>query len=217
MKDLDRALVIDPRSGRAYRVRSLVYCELGDAARSTADLAKAKNSATPMTTWPTRQPTARHSGPHCPARTSWPLQSSAVEPRGRGDPQRHGPLRASHGVSFLWLNHGHDKGGATYASGEHVLTTAGSISLQWSPAANGAAATLGRGWRAASVVARARPSGRHRIVPVEPSGVHKAHHRGGTLARRRLPANNQLLRPNAIGRIWFSTQLLSAGRSPSSR
>ena len=34
---------------------------------------------------------------------------------------------------------------------------------------------------------------------------------------RRLPANNQLLRPMAIGRIWFSTQLLSAGRSPSSR
>ena len=30
-------------------------------------------------------------------------------------------------------------------------------------------------------------------------------------------ANSQLLRPMAIGRIWFSTQLLSAGRSPSSR
>jgi hypothetical protein len=33
---------------------------------------------------------------------------------------------------------------------------------------------------------------------------------------RRLPANSQLLRPIAIGRTWFSTQLLSIGSSPSS-
>jgi hypothetical protein len=30
------------------------------------------------------------------------------------------------------------------------------------------------------------------------------------------PANSQFDLPTAIGRIWFSTQLLSAGRSPSS-
>ena len=36
------------------------------------------------------------------------------------------------------------------------------------------------------------------------------------LPARRLPANSQLVRPLAIGRIWFSTQLLSIGRSPSS-
>jgi len=34
---------------------------------------------------------------------------------------------------------------------------------------------------------------------------------------RRLPANSQLLRPSAIGRIRFSIQLLSAGRRPSPR
>ena len=32
------------------------------------------------------------------------------------------------------------------------------------------------------------------------------------LPARRVPANSQLLRPSAIGRIWFSTQLLSIGR-----
>jgi hypothetical protein len=31
------------------------------------------------------------------------------------------------------------------------------------------------------------------------------------LPARSEPANNQLLRPMAIGRIWFSTQLLSMG------
>jgi hypothetical protein len=36
------------------------------------------------------------------------------------------------------------------------------------------------------------------------------------LPARRLPANSQLLRSMAIGRIWFSTQLLSIGSSPSS-
>jgi hypothetical protein len=36
------------------------------------------------------------------------------------------------------------------------------------------------------------------------------------LPARRLPAKSQLERPIAMGRIWFSTQLLSAGRSPSS-
>jgi hypothetical protein len=36
------------------------------------------------------------------------------------------------------------------------------------------------------------------------------------LPARSEPANSQLLRPMAIGRIWFSTQLLSAGKSPSS-
>ena len=35
------------------------------------------------------------------------------------------------------------------------------------------------------------------------------------LPARSEPANSQLLRPMAIGRIWFSTQLLSAGSSPS--
>ena len=33
---------------------------------------------------------------------------------------------------------------------------------------------------------------------------------------RRLPANSQLLRPMAMGRIWFSIQLLSTGSCPSS-
>ena len=33
---------------------------------------------------------------------------------------------------------------------------------------------------------------------------------------RREPANSQFYLPTAIGRIWFSTQLLYAGRSPSS-
>ncbi|MNR63334.1 hypothetical protein D3C85_1856140 [compost metagenome] len=32
---------------------------------------------------------------------------------------------------------------------------------------------------------------------------------------RRLPAKSQLLRPMAIGRIWFSIQLLSKGSCPS--
>lgn len=31
---------------------------------------------------------------------------------------------------------------------------------------------------------------------------------------RRLPAKSQLLRPIAIGRIWFSIQLLSTGSCP---
>ena len=31
------------------------------------------------------------------------------------------------------------------------------------------------------------------------------------------PANSQFDRPNVIGRIWFSTQLLPMGSSPSSR
>jgi len=34
---------------------------------------------------------------------------------------------------------------------------------------------------------------------------------------RKLPANSQFFLPMEIGRIWFSTQLLSIGRSPSSR
>ena len=34
---------------------------------------------------------------------------------------------------------------------------------------------------------------------------------------RSAPANNQFERPIAQGRIWFSTQLLSIGASPSSR
>jgi hypothetical protein len=36
------------------------------------------------------------------------------------------------------------------------------------------------------------------------------------LPARKLSANSQLLRPSAIGRIWFSTQLLSMGKAPSS-
>ena len=34
---------------------------------------------------------------------------------------------------------------------------------------------------------------------------------------RKEPANNQFARPSAMGRIWFSTQLLSMGSCPSSR
>lgn len=36
------------------------------------------------------------------------------------------------------------------------------------------------------------------------------------LPARRLPANSQFDRPMAIGRMWFSTQLLDIGTSPSS-
>jgi tetratricopeptide (TPR) repeat protein len=42
LKDLDRALEIDPGSGRAYAVRSIVNRNLGIAERAEADLAKAK-------------------------------------------------------------------------------------------------------------------------------------------------------------------------------
>jgi hypothetical protein len=37
------------------------------------------------------------------------------------------------------------------------------------------------------------------------------------LPARSDPANSQFCRPSAIGRMRFSTQLLSIGRSPSSR
>ena len=37
------------------------------------------------------------------------------------------------------------------------------------------------------------------------------------LPLRSEPANNQFLRPNAQGRIWFSIELLQIGRLPSSR
>lgn len=37
-----------------------------------------------------------------------------------------------------------------------------------------------------------------------------------SLPARKLPANSQLLRPMATGRIWFSIQLLSTGKCPSS-
>jgi hypothetical protein len=35
------------------------------------------------------------------------------------------------------------------------------------------------------------------------------------LPARSLPANSQFARPNAIGRIWLSTQLFEIGTAPS--
>jgi hypothetical protein len=49
------------------------------------------------------------------------------------------------------------------------------------------------------------------VVPVDPCRVQAAHDRRGSLAARKPPANNQFERLSAIGRIWFSTQLLSIG------
>jgi hypothetical protein len=42
--------------------------------------------------------------------------------------------------------------------------------------------------------------------------VHEIHDRGGSLARA--AANRQLLRPRAIGRIWFFTHVFLIGSSP---
>jgi tetratricopeptide (TPR) repeat protein len=41
LEDLKLAIDMDPRNGRAYRVRSLVYGELGESDRAEADLARA--------------------------------------------------------------------------------------------------------------------------------------------------------------------------------
>jgi hypothetical protein len=57
------------------------------------------------------------------------------------------------------------------------------------------------------------------IVPIQLGRVPQTHHRSGALPRLKRtsePANSHLLRPMVIGLIWFSTQLLSAGRSPPS-
>ena len=56
-----------------------------------------------------------------------------------------------------------------------------------------------------------------RVVPVEPGRVMRLMIAAARLPARKLPANSQFERPMAIGRIWFSTQLLSHGTAPSSR
>ena len=58
---------------------------------------------------------------------------------------------------------------------------------------------------------------RVRVVSVEPCRLDQAIMIAAALwPARKLPANNQVERPTATGRIWFSIQLLSAGRRLSS-
>jgi DNA replication protein DnaC len=74
-----------------------------------------------------------------------------------------------------------------------------------------AAAVRRSGWPAAWAAAQHVLEVAYGSCPLILRRVHQAHDRRSALARRRLPANSQFDRPSAIGRIWFSTQLLSIG------
>lgn len=55
-----------------------------------------------------------------------------------------------------------------------------------------------------------------RIVAIDVGRVHQLMTAAARWPARRLPANSQFDLPSAIGLIWFSTQLLEMGTSPSS-